>query len=131
MVHIPVLKRMLDQHLDGTTRVCCPSAQPAHSSQCVIAGDHHRRNYMLAINDTGDDVFVLVFSDDPPRVRDTINPFTLLSWNQSGGDLSVNSYVIDDAGEAQERCMKVKVLPNNAHVIRTLEGWLPSGIRVG
>jgi hypothetical protein len=73
----------------------------------------------------------LFFSaNDPPRVRDSINPFTLLSWAESDGDLCVNSYVIDASGEPQERSMKVRVQPNNSHAIRTLEAWLPSGKRL-
>ena len=85
---------------------------------------------MVDLNDAGDDLFVLIFSDDPPRVRDSVTPFTMLSWDESDGDLSVNSYLIDAEGQPQERCMKVRVHPNNAHVIRALEGWMPAGNRL-
>jgi len=84
---------------------------------------------IVAINDSGDDLFVLIFSDDPPRVRDFVTPFTLLSWTQMGGALSVRSQIIDSCGKQQERCMTVRIEPNNFHALRALKGWLPTGKR--
>ena len=86
---------------------------------------------MPSANDAHYDGFVLFFSaDQPPRVQDTVNPFTLLSWAQMGNELRVNSCVMDEHGQPRERSMKVDIWPNNEHAIQTLQRWLPSGKRL-
>jgi len=85
---------------------------------------------MVSANDANYDDIILIFSEgDPPKVRDTVNPVTLLSWEQVDNELRVSSCIIDDDGEPGVRSMKVNIEPRNGHAIRTLKRWLPSGTR--